>query len=96
MNSDIRLKVTFPHHHKTKKLHRKLGAQGPLSLVYLWLYAAENKPDGILAGMDEDDIAIAAQWPDAQNATSIAQALLDLNFLDLVDGVYVLHGWEEN
>ena len=98
MNADIRLKVTFPNHHKTKKLHRRLGPQGPLSLIYLWLYVAENKPDGVLSGMDEEDIEIAAQWDG--DAGSMLTALLDLCFLHKKEcsehNAYVVHDWKEN
>lgn len=94
MNPDIRVQTTFPHHHKTKKLRRKLGGDGIVALLFLWVFAAENRPNGVLSGMDPDDIAIACQWEG--DATSMLQALLDVGFLKLVEGVYVLHDWLEN
>lgn len=94
MNSDIRLKVTFPNHHKIKKLHRRLGPQGPLCLIYLWLYVAENKPDGVLVGMDEEDIELACQW--TGDAGSMLAALLDLCLLHKQADAYVIHDWAEN
>jgi len=98
MNSDIRLKVTFPNHHKTKKLYRRLGAQGPLSLIYLWLYASENKPDGLLTGMDEEDIELASQWTGESGA--LVAAMLELCLLHKVacseQCYYKIHDWKEN
>lgn len=94
MNCDIRVMTTFPHHHKTKKLRRKLGAEGVCALMFLWLFAAENRPDGVLSGMDEDDICIAAQWDG--DASSMLQALLEVGFLELIEGDYVIHDWAEN
>ena len=94
MNADIRLKVTFPNHHKIKKLHKRLGPQGPLSLIYLWLYTAENKPDGILRGMDDEDVEIAAQWPG--DAGCMLGALLDLCLLHKQADAYEIHDWKEN
>lgn len=94
MNADIRLKVTFPNHHKIKKLHRRLGPQGPLSLIYLWLYTAENKPDGVLSGMDAEDIEIAAQWDG--DAGSMLQACLELCLVEKLADTYVIHDWKEN
>ena len=94
MNPDIRVQTTFPHHHKTKKLRRKLGDSGIVALLFLWVFAAENRPDGVLSGMDPDDIAVVCQWDG--DATSMLQALLDVGFLELVEGVYVLHDWIEN
>lgn len=94
MNTDIRVLTTFPHHHKTKKLRRKLGPEGVCALIFLWLFAAENRPDGVLSGMDEDDICIAAQWDG--DAQSMLGALLEVGFLELVEGAYVIHDWLVN
>lgn len=60
MNSDIRLCIGWNRHPKIVKLKRKLGAEGVLGLISLWTFAGEHRPDGILNGMDADDIAIAA------------------------------------
>ena len=94
MNADIRLKVTFPNHHKIKKLYRRLGPQGPLSLIYLWLYVAENKPNGVLSGMDEEDIELAAQWNG--DAGVMLVALLDLCLLHKQADAYSVHDWKDN
>lgn len=94
MNSDIRVRTTFPHHHKTKKLRRKIGAEGICALTFIWLFAAENRPDGILSGMDEEDIAIAAQWDG--DACVMLAALVDVGFLDKDESGYSIHGWTEN
>ena len=56
MNSDIRLSIGFLDHPKTVKLQRQLGDAGILSLLRLWLWTAQNRPSGILIGMDDDDI----------------------------------------
>ena len=66
MNSDIRLSIGFLDHPKTVKLQRQLGEAGVLSLLRLWLWAAQNRPSGILIGMDEDDIEIAARWEEGE------------------------------
>jgi len=94
MNSDIRLKVSFPNHHKIKKLYRRLGPQGPLSLIYLWLYVAENKPDGVLSGMDDEDVELAAQW--TGDARSMLVALLELCLLEKGHDGYIVHDWKDN
>lgn len=94
MNTDIRVKVTFPNHHKTRKLRRKIGAEGVCALMFLWLFAAENRPDGVLSGMDEDDIAIAAQWDG--DARRMLDAMLEVGFLELQAETYVIHDWVEN
>ena len=64
---DIRIDVSFLTHRKRKRLQRQLGPQGIVSLIDLWISAAQSRPKGILYGMDVSDIASDAQWPgDAQ------------------------------
>lgn len=94
MNSDIRVSITFPNHPKVVKLQRRLGPQGPLSLIYLWLFVAQNKPDGRLSGMDAEDIEIAAKWDG--EAGKFVSELLSLRFLEEEGKVFILHGWEEH
>ncbi|HEC15736.1 MAG TPA: hypothetical protein ENI99_04055 [Sedimenticola sp.] len=94
MNSDIRVSTTFPNHPKVVKLQRRLGPQGPLSLIYLWLFVAQNKPDGRLSGMDAEDIEIAAKW-DGKDGEFVS-ALVSLRFIEKEGNVFILHGWEEH
>lgn len=94
MNSDIRLSVGFFDHPKTIKLDRQLGHEGIIALMRLWLWAAQNRPSGVLSGMDEDDIEIAARWNGAQGKfNAVATAV---KFLNCVDGVYHIHDWQEH
>ena len=64
MNSDIRIQSGWYRHPKIVKLRRRLGAEGVLGLVTLWTWTGEQRPNGILSGMDDEDIAIAAGYPD--------------------------------
>lgn len=93
MNSDIRLSIGFLDHPKTVKLQRQLSDAGVLALLRLWLWAAQNRPSGILVGMDEDDIEIAARW-DGEKGSFNAVATR-LRFLDKLDGTYRIHNWKE-
>lgn len=94
MNSDIRLSVGFFDHPKTIKLERQLGLEGVVALMRLWLWAAQNRPSGVLSGMDEDDIEIAARWNGVQGAFNAAVATLKL--LDCFEGMYHIHDWQEH
>ncbi len=94
MNSDIRIQTTFPHHPKTKKLKRKLGADGVLSLIYLWIFIAQNRPNGDLSGLNEEDIAIASDWEG--DTKQYIDALISIGFLDRKGNLLVIHDWEEN
>lgn len=94
MNTDIRISVDFFAHHKTRKLRKRIGADGVLSLIQLWTYAAKLRPDGDLDGMSEEDIELAADWIGEDRA--FVAALADVGFLECVDGRYILHDWLEN
>ena len=92
MNKDIRLSVEFFDHPKTVKLQRRLGLEAVISLQRLWLWAAQNRPDGILSNMDSEDVEIAAKWNGELN--SFSNELVNLRFLDNENNVYTLHDWQ--
>ncbi|MDR2489713.1 MAG: hypothetical protein LBD42_09550 [Desulfovibrio sp.] len=94
MNTDIRLAIGFFDHPKTIKLERQLGLQGVVALMRLWLWAAQNRPDGVLSEMDVDDIEIAARWNGEQRA--LYDVLTKLRFVDTVDGEPHLHDWKDH
>lgn len=91
---DIRISTTFPNHRKTRRLYKKLGAEGVKSLVYLWLYACEHRSDGLLTGMTNDDIATEAQWPGDPNEFVNTLLSPTIKFLISVKDVIKLHDWE--
>lgn len=59
---DIRIDVEFFSHPKTVKLERRLGLEAVKALMVLWSWAARNRPDGDLSGLENEDIEIAAGW----------------------------------
>lgn len=95
MNTDIRLSVGFWAHPKTKKLAKRCGLDGVRSLQVLWLWAAQNKADGRLTGMDEEDIALAADW---NGEGLFVDVLIDLGWIDkdTETNEFILHDWEEH
>lgn len=68
MNTDIRLSIGFWQHPKTRKLTKRLGLDGVRSLQVLWLWAAQERPDGNLLGMDWEEIELAADWQGDERA----------------------------
>jgi len=89
--TDIRINTAWPEHLKTRKLIKALGAQGPLSLVFLWAYAGENHPDGKL-DLSIIDVELAARWDG--KAGQFVEILVKVGFLDeQEDGTYSLHDW---
>lgn len=94
MSIDIRLLTTFPRHPKTIKLIRLCGTDGVFSLITLWLWARENKPEGILEGCPED-IEIAAGWNGETNA--LFDALIEVKFLIKQDsGRVTFRNWSKH
>lgn len=94
MSTDIRLYVGFWSHHKTVKLERRLGLEGVKALLVFWLWTAQNRPTGILAGMEQEDVEISAGW--TGEAGKLFASLLELHWIDDIDGVFQVHGWAEN
>lgn len=94
MNSDIRLSVGFFDHPKIIKLERQLQFEGVAALISLWLWAAQNRPSGILSNMNEEDIEIAARWKGVPR--TLNDTLTALKLLDAVNGVYQIHDWQEH
>lgn len=94
MADDIRFSVNFWQQPKTIKLTRKGGLEAVRSLQILWCFCAQERTDGILSGMDIDDIEIAADWRGEPGR--LVELLLNGNWLEqLQDDTYALHGWEE-
>lgn len=92
---DIRLSETFPTHPKTFGLEQMLGAKAILCLQTLWLWAASNRADGVLRGLNAKTLEFAAKWPGEQGA--FVKALVELRWLDVhEDGTYELHEWKQH
>ena len=95
MNTDIRLSVGFWQHPKTKKTVKRLGLEGIRSLQVLWLWAAVSRPDGVLSGMDWEDIELAADWQGEERA--FFECCLGSEgasmWIDEDEGGYILHDW---
>lgn len=92
--ADARVKVTLPDHPKTKKLIRRCGQAGAWNLIRLFLFAAANRPDGDLTGMDADDIEIAADWQG--DAGQFVEALVDVRFLAGEPGAFAINDWADH
>lgn len=91
---DIRIDVEFFTHPKTVKLERRLGLEAVKALMVLWTWAARNRPDGDLSGLENEDIEIAAGWTGEVN--KLASTLNALGWLDGEPGTLRLHEWQEH
>lgn len=92
MSDDIRLSLGFWNHPKTKKLQKRLGLEAIRSLQILWLWAAQNKPTGILYAMSAEDVELASDWNGGDGEFSTA--LVDLGWLEFQNETYIIHDWE--
>lgn len=93
MPEDIRLVTTFRTNRKRRRLERILGPEGPLALVDLWLFAAQERSDGDLSGLSADDIEDEVAWTGERGA--FVTALASAGWLDGEPGHYRLHNWED-
>lgn len=99
MADDIRLSTNFWRHPKTVKLIRKGGLDAVRSLQILWCFCAQERTDGLLHGMDADDIEIAADWQGEPG--KFVELLLSGGWMECSpgcsgEGTYALHGWLEH
>lgn len=88
---DARVQTTLPAHPKTKRLLRALGAEGGWFLIRLFLWAAENRSDGDLSGITDEDIELAVDWPGPPRV--FVNALLASGFLEGDEGLREIHDW---
>jgi hypothetical protein len=94
MADDARISTALPRHPKTIKLARRLGTEGCWSLVCLFLWVADNRPDGDLQKMTSEDIEIAAGWNGEPG--SFVSVLAAVRFLDGGAGDYKIHDWAQH
>jgi hypothetical protein len=92
MNTDIRIDVGFLDHWKTDTLIIECGAEGVLSLMRLWVFAAQNKPDGRLTNIQTELIERVAKWRGKQG--DLLQCLIATCFIEQdADGIWCIHDW---
>lgn len=94
MADDARLSTALSSHPKTRKLKKRLGAEGCWSLVCLLLWVAGNRSDGNLGGMSDEDIELAAEWEG--DAGTFVRTAAQVRFLDGETGNYKIHDWWEH
>lgn len=94
MTDDARIAVGLPTHPKTRKLIRRLGPGAGWSLVCLFLWAAQSRHDGNLAGLSDEDIEIAADW--SGDPGVLVACLVAVRFLDGSEGARTIHDWAEH
>lgn len=92
--ADARIQTSLPTHPKTKKLIRRLGPAGAWHLVRLFLWAAENRTDGNLTGLSDEDLELAVDFDGEEGA--FVQTLVSVGFLDGEEGARSIHDWAEH
>jgi hypothetical protein len=92
MTTDVRISAELPKHPKFKKLIRRLGAEGGLCLIWLFLWAAANRSDGDLSGLSDEDIELAIDW--SGEAGEFVRECVDVGFLDGDEFDRSIHDWD--
>ncbi|GAM11253.1 hypothetical protein OR1_03564 [Geobacter sp. OR-1] len=73
----------------------RLGEDGTGFLVDLWIAVALDRPNGVLSGLDDVDIALMAGWEG--DSKQFVSALIETGFIDQdCDGMYSVHDWVEH
>ena len=101
---DFRVATGFRGHVKIKQLYEAHGAAGVVSLVRLWSFAAVNRTNGILTGLDCFDVAQAAGWEGDDE--KFVDTLIRLGLVDSLvagfsehqigpEGPFRIHNWEK-
>lgn len=94
MNSDIRVSLQFFSHPKMKRLKKRLGVEAVLALMQLWAWVAANRPNGVMSGLDAEDVELAADW-DGEEGVFVS-TLRELRLLDATEEGFAVHDWEEH
>lgn len=95
MNTDIRIAIGLTSNPKVLKLMKRCGDRSFFCLISLWTWAAQNRPDGNLEGMDAEDVELSSKWTGAEGC--FIGCLKDLRFIDQEpDGSFSIHDWAEN
>jgi hypothetical protein len=94
VSSDARIATGLPAHPKLKKLRKRLGKDACWSLVCLFLWAADDRWDGDLSGLSDEDIELAAEW-EGEPAVFV-KTLAEVGFLEGSEGTFIIHDWKEH
>jgi hypothetical protein len=91
--ADLNLDMAYPANKKTRLLLRTLGKRADAIPVRLWCYVGKNHPGtGDLIGYSDDELAIVLG---ERPVKKIIAALIEVGFLEVVDGGYHVHDWED-
>lgn len=96
MNTDIRIATSFLDHPKTRRMISEIGPESVISLLRLWFFVAQNKPDGDLSGFDETDLEITAQWNGESGVFAKCICSEKTRFIEKTDTGFFVHNWEDH
>ena len=86
---------------KLRELSKSIGCSPKEALgivVSLWLWGLNNANKyGELKGSDRKDLleALSGGLSDGLSSDNILDCLINKEWIDLIDGIYILHDWEE-
>jgi hypothetical protein len=92
----IEIHQSLTTHRKTLELADQLNispVQAAGHLVFFWLWALDNAPNGALDGISPRMIARSASWN--RSVDQFVSSMIDAGFIDEVEGVLSIHNWED-
>jgi hypothetical protein len=92
----IEVHQSLATHRKTFELADQLNispVQAAGHLVFFWLWALDNAPNGALDGITPRMIARSASWN--RSVDQFVSSMIVAGFIDEVDGVLSIHNWED-
>lgn len=96
MEIDFRVDACLFDNHKIQRLLRRLGDTGFRCLIRLWAWTRQHRPSGVLTGLDDEGVAIAAGWPENRPADQFISALSELILIERTDrkSPWLVHDWQ--
>lgn len=91
----LNIDLDFFEHPKTRRLVDRLGRGAEAMLVRMWCYTARYYSEtGRLTGLPGPEIEAVCRW-EGEKGKAVA-AMVEIGWLDLVEGEYQVHDWQEH
>lgn len=94
MSADIRISTGLLDHPKTRKFERRIGCDAIKYLLRLFLWVGDNRSNGELSRLTDEDIEIVCHWDGEEG--KLITALCEAGFLDGEEGSRSVHNWAKN
>ncbi len=91
---DYRIKTSWRRHWKRRKLKNLGGAEAVLAIEDLWAHCADERHNGSLAGMSNEEIVLNTEWPDDPDV--LISYFVQCRLLEGKLGHYRIKDWNDH